>query len=137
MFDMISQIRASSEAIAGLDDLLTFVKHLMSLFGSLVILIGSLFVISQFLFRLVKDRKQILLNFDSARLGLTRSIILGLEFIIAADVIQTTTTPDFYTVGILASVSLIRAFLNFSLNKDLAALSEREKKEKEELAKAG
>lgn len=105
----------------------------MTLFGSLVILGGSLFVACQFVLRIIRSRKYEILDFDMARLGLTRSIILGLEFIIAADVIQTTTTPDYYAVGILASIALIRAFLNYSLNKDLTTLTVREQREKEEL----
>lgn len=130
MADFLSQMYLSSDAITTLDETLVFIKHLLTLFGSLVILTGSLFVIFQFLYRLVNHRHQQLLNFDQARLGLTRSIILGLEFIIAADVIQTTTTPDYYAVGILAAIALIRAFLNYSLSKDLTELSQREQTEK-------
>lgn len=135
MFDVFSHLQLSSDAITALDDILNLVKHLMTLFGSLVILTGSLFVVCQFLYRLTKSRHQQLLNFDLARLGLTRSIVLGLEFIIAADVIQTTTTPDYYAVGILAAVALIRAFLNYSLNKDLTNLSQRERADREQTVK--
>ncbi len=131
MFDFFSRIQFSSDALETLNAILVIVKHLMTLFGSLVILTGSLFVVCQFLYRLVKSRHQQVLNFDLARLGLTRSIILGLEFIIAADVIQTTTTPDYYAVGILAALALIRGFLNYSLNKDLTNLSQRELEEQE------
>lgn len=133
MFDFFSSMQISSDSFSVLDDLLTLVKHLLIVFGSLVILTGSLFVVFQFIYRFFYKRDQLLLNFDLVRLGLTRSIILGLEFIIAADVIQTTKTPDFYAVGMLAAVSLIRAFLNYSLNKDLTAISEREQKEREEM----
>lgn len=125
----------STDSIAALDDFLIFIKHLLTLFGSLVILAGSILVACQFIYRFIRSRNYELLNFDLARLGLTRSIILGLEFIIAADVIQTTTTPDYYAVGILAAVALIRAFLNYSLNKDLAALTQREQNEKDQIAK--
>lgn len=133
MSDFFSRYNFSVDALSSLDELLLVIKHLMTLFGSMVILIGSVFVIFQFLYRVMQSRKHQVLNFDLARLGLTRSIILGLEFIIAADVIQTTTTPDYYAVGILAALALIRAFLNFSLNKDLTTLSQREKEEKEKL----
>lgn len=132
MFDFISHIRYSHDALETLNAILVLIKHLMTLFGSLVILTGSLFVVCQFIYRLVKSRHRQVLNFDLARMGLTRSIILGLEFIIAADVIQTTTTPDYYAVGILAALALIRGFLNYSLNKDLVTLSQREKEEMKE-----
>ena len=135
MVDFFSQFHFSADAMAIFDHILMLIKHLMTLFGSLIIFGGSLFVVSQFLYRLIRRRRYQLLNFDLARLGLTRSIILGLEFIIAADVIQTTTTPDYYAVGILAAIALIRAFLNYSLNKDLTTLAQREQREREEMAK--
>ena len=125
----------TANALAVVDDTLIFIKHLMTLCGSLVILGGSIFVICQFIYRFIKRDRHELLNFDLVRLGLTRSIILGLEFIIAADVIQTSTTPDYYAVGILAAIALIRAFLNYSLNKDLTNLTQREEAEKEQIAK--
>lgn len=126
MNDILQNISVSSDILSTLNGFLTIVKHLMALFGSLVILTGSLFVVCQFLYRIFQTRQHQLLNFDLARLGLTRSIVLGLEFIIAADVIQTTTTPTYYDVGILASLALIRSFLNYFLNKDLDTLSKNE-----------
>lgn len=135
MHDLVSQIHFSSDLLETLFDFLTVVKYLMALFGSLVILTGSIFVVCQFLYRIMHSRHNQLLNFDLARLGLTRSIVLGLEFIIAADLIQTTTSPSYYDVGILASLTLIRAFMNYFLSKDLINLSQREEEEKHELAK--
>lgn len=101
----------------------------MALFGSLVILTGSLFVVCQFIYRIFHSHHKQLLNFDLARLGLTRSILLGLEFIIAADVIQTTRAPTFYDVGILACLAVIRSFLSYFLTKDLNNLSQKEQQE--------
>lgn len=118
-----------------LNELLILTKHLMALLGSLVILCGSVFVIFQFFYYYVYLRDQRLFNFDKVRLGLTRAIILGLEFIIAADVIQTTTTPDYYAVGILGALAIIRGFLNFSLNKDLDILTRREQEEQAQIHK--
>ncbi len=49
--------------------------------------------------------------------------MLGLEFIVAADLIGTTTTPDYYSLGIVAGIVAIRTLLNYSLNRELTALS--------------
>lgn len=133
MFDFFSRIQFSSDALETLNTILFVIKHLMTFFGALVILTGSFFVIGQFLYRLLKTRHHQVLNFDLARLGLTRSIILGLEFIIAADVIQTTTTPDYYVVGILGALAIIRGFLNYTLNKDLTSLSQKEQEKMREV----
>jgi uncharacterized membrane protein len=52
------------------------------------------------------------------RLG--RGILLGLEFLIAADIIHTVAVElTFATVGVLALVVLIRTFLSFTLEVEL------------------
>lgn len=127
MFDLFSGFQQST-ALTALNDFLGVVKHLLALFGAIVILIGAFYVIGQFIYRVIKSRQNQMLNFDLVRLGLTRSIILGLEFFIASDVIQTTTTPDYYDMGILAALAIIRAFLNYTLTKDLTDLSSKEEK---------
>jgi len=129
MSDFSIPLSFSSESLSALNDVLILIKHLLALFGSLVILTGSVVVICQFIYGVFKRRHHQVLNFDLARLGLTRSIILGLEFIIAADVIQTTTAPDYYDIGILAALAIIRSFLNYFLNKDLMSLSRQEEEE--------
>lgn len=54
------------------------------------------------------------------RVGLGRSILLGLEFLIAADIIRTVAIePSFRSVGILAIVVLIRTFLSFALSAEI------------------
>jgi uncharacterized membrane protein len=122
------------EELVHLNDFLTWTRHLLALFGSLVIFTGSVVVICQFVYRLLKSRHHQVLNFDLARLGLTRSIVLGLEFIIAADVIQTTTEPDYYALGILAALAVIRSFLNYFLNKDLEQLGRQGPGESEKIS---
>lgn len=52
------------------------------------------------------------------RLG--RSILLGLELLVAADIIRTVAiTPTFQSVGVLAVIVLIRTFLSFSLELEI------------------
>lgn len=57
------------------------------------------------------------------RLNLGRIFILGLEFIVASDLIGTTTTPDYYALGLAAIIVLIRTLPSFSLNRELMSLS--------------
>jgi uncharacterized membrane protein len=50
------------------------------------------------------------------RQGLGRSILLGLEFLVAGDIIRTVgISPTFRSVGILATIVLIRTFLSIAL----------------------
>lgn len=54
------------------------------------------------------------------RKNLGRSILLGLEFLVAGDIVSTVTVePDFRSVGILAIVVLIRTFLSFTLDVEI------------------
>jgi len=48
-------------------------------------------------------------------------ILLGLEFLVAADVIHTIMKPTFQEVAILGSIIGIRTVLSFFLNRELAA----------------
>lgn len=51
---------------------------------------------------------------------LGRSILLGLELLVAADIIRTVAvTPTLRSVGVLAAIVLIRTFLSFSLELEI------------------
>ncbi len=49
-----------------------------------------------------------------------KSILLGLEFLVAADIIRTVAvTPTFHGVGVLAIIVAVRTFLSFTLEVEL------------------
>jgi uncharacterized membrane protein len=51
---------------------------------------------------------------------LGRTILLGLEFLVAADIIRTVAvTPDAQSVAVLAGIVAIRTFLSFSLELEI------------------
>jgi uncharacterized membrane protein len=54
--------------------------------------------------------------YERYKLLLGRSLSLGLEFLVAADVIRTiTATPTFTSIGILGAIIVTRTFLSWSL----------------------
>lgn len=54
------------------------------------------------------------------RRRLSRAILLGLGFLVAADIIRILTIePSFTSVGILAAIALIRTFLSFTLKVEV------------------
>lgn len=58
--------------------------------------------------------------FRSYRANLGRGILLGLEFLIAADIIgMVAIVPSFERLGILAVIIVIRTFLSFSLQIEI------------------
>lgn len=101
-----------------------YIQHGVSLAGIFIILSGIIFALCQYGYYLVTNR-----IFEQAtwinniRLNLSRVLILGLEFIVAADLIGTTTTPDYYTVGIVASIVAIRTVLSYTINREIADIS--------------
>ena len=58
--------------------------------------------------------------FFTVRQRLGRGILLGLEFLVAADIIHTVAVElTFQTVGVLAIIVAIRTFLSFTLEVEL------------------
>lgn len=103
--------------------ILVIIQRTVSVIGIFIIISGVFITLSQYLLSIV--RGQLLTEGDAInaiRLHLGRILILGLEFIVAADLIGTTTTPDYYEVGLLAIIVLIRTVLSFSINRELMSI---------------
>jgi uncharacterized membrane protein len=58
--------------------------------------------------------------YPSLRKYLGRAILLGLEFLVAADIIRTVSeTPTMENMGLLVVIVLIRTFLSFALEAEI------------------
>jgi uncharacterized membrane protein len=55
-----------------------------------------------------------------------RTLVAGLTFQLAADIIETSITTDWEAVGRIAAIAVIRTFLNYFLERDLADIRERQ-----------
>jgi uncharacterized membrane protein len=51
-------------------------------------------------------------------------LILGLEFMLAADIVRTAISPTWQQTGQLAAIAVIRTFLNYFLEKDIEKYAE-------------
>jgi uncharacterized membrane protein len=51
-------------------------------------------------------------------------LILGLEFMLAADIARTAISPTWQQTGQLAAIALIRTFLNYFLERDIEKYAE-------------
>ncbi len=88
--------------------------------GIAVIVGGALFATLIFFRRLVR-RERFTDNYQRYRADLGRAILLGLEFLVAADIIGTVVVdPTFRNLGVLALIVLIRTFLSFSLEVEIS-----------------
>jgi uncharacterized membrane protein len=65
-------------------------------------------------------------HFHSAYLQYARWLVGGLTFQLAADIIESTIAPTWDEIGRLGAIAVIRTFLNFFLERDLAEMERRE-----------
>jgi uncharacterized membrane protein len=92
--------------------------RVVELVGVLLILGGAAAATARFLARWITT------GLDTAyreyRQHLGRAILLGLEFLVAGDIINTVAVdPTFRSVGVLAGIVVIRTFLSFSLEVEI------------------
>jgi len=84
--------------------------------GVAVIVVGALAATAIALFRLARGGR----SYQPFRQQLGRSILLGLELLVAADIIRTVAVqPSVESVGVLACIVLIRTFLSFTLELEI------------------
>jgi uncharacterized membrane protein len=106
-----------------LEELALTVAHLgtriIELTGVTIIAAGAFSTLFLFLYRLASgyDRDEAVANLRSS---LGRAILLGLEFLVAADIINTVAVqPTLGSVAVLAGIVVIRTFLSFSLETEI------------------
>lgn len=108
---------------ADIHAILIAIQRTISVIGILIIVSGVVFAFVQYVNFVLKGQ---LVSHSSKintiRLNLGRTLILGLEFIVAADLIGSTTAPDYYAVGLLAIIVLVRTLLTFSINREIATI---------------
>lgn len=90
--------------------------------GVAVILGGSILAIGIYLADLRKCAAKS--NYDRLRANLGRAILLGLEFLVGADIVATVTAPlTWQSVSLLGLIVLIRTFLSFSLETEIEGVA--------------
>src|SRR3954471_13662734 len=83
--------------------------------GVVVIVVGLLLATGFFLRQ--RERPD---SYRTFRQQVGKAILLGLEFLVAADIIRTVAVaPTFEGVGVLAALVAVRTFLSFTLDVEL------------------
>ncbi|NGX35418.1 MAG: hypothetical protein K1000chlam1_00241 [Candidatus Anoxychlamydiales bacterium] len=102
--------------------LLNLLSLWVSVIGIVIIIWGVLLVVIEFLhleyISLRKKQKQ-KNDTKSTRCRLGSYILLGLEFMIAGDIIHTVLNPSKESLIILGSIVAIRTVISYFLNKEL------------------
>ena len=105
-----------------LHTILLIIQRSISFCGVLVILTGVIFALVRYFKYSLGNFGSQKMDINKIRLNLGLVLTLGLEFIVAADLIGTTTAPDFYSVGLVASIVLIRTVLSYTLNREINSI---------------
>ena len=96
-----------------------YIGKAMDLAGVGAIVVGALLATAFFVTGLRRGEKS-KTAYRNYRQGVGRAILLGLELLVAADIIRTVAvSPTFTSVGVLAIIVLIRTFLSFTLELEL------------------
>ncbi|GAA1908666.1 DUF1622 domain-containing protein [Arthrobacter gandavensis] len=98
-------------------DLIEAAGSLVDLAGVAAIVAGAVVATVLAARGLLRRREKV---YEVYRQQLGRAILLGLELLVAADIIRTVAvTPTFESLGVLAVIVLIRTFLSYSLQLEV------------------
>lgn len=87
--------------------------------GIAVVVVGVVASVLCYSAQLTRDGGR-LVAYRHARRSIGRSILLGLELLVAGDIIRTVVVdPTFTSVGVLAVIVAIRTFLSFTLEVEI------------------
>lgn len=88
--------------------------------GVAAIVIGVVVATLLAAYAVLRYRRRGFETYETYRRRLGHSILLGLELLVAADIIRTVAvTPTFESVGVLAIIVVIRTFLSWSLELEI------------------
>jgi uncharacterized membrane protein len=65
------------------------------------------------------SRRKVGISLDAIRFDVSRFLLLGLEFLIAADVIRTIVQPSLDQIAVLAAIVIIRTVIGYFLNREI------------------
>lgn len=103
------------------DDAVDLVGRIIESLGIAVIVVGVLVSLVRYAAGIV-TRATPSGGYGIARRSIGRSILLGLELLVAGDIIRTVVVdPTFESVGVLAALVAIRTFLSFTLEVEITS----------------
>lgn len=113
-------IKLSGGDTTSLDEVVEAVGKAVDVAGIVIIVGGAAAASLLFLDR--AGLEGVSTAYATYRRSLGRAILLGLEFLVAADIVRTVAiTPTFSDVGVLGAIVLIRTFLSVALQVETKA----------------
>jgi len=87
--------------------------------GVAIIVAGAALALALFMWQMRRGGP-VDVAYERLRRGLGRALLLGLEFLVAGDIIDTVATePTFHSLGVLAILVAIRTFLSIELELEI------------------
>jgi uncharacterized membrane protein len=103
----------------GLDPWLHWTARSVEVAGIVVIVLGAIAASLHFVWQVLRWGTSTVV-YSAYRANLGRAILVGLELLVAADIIGTVAVdPTLHNLGVLAAIVLIRTFLSFSLEVEI------------------
>jgi uncharacterized membrane protein len=100
-------------------EIVAVISRVIELSGVIILVLGLLAATLRFLFRGTSESEDIS-PYQQYRRDMGRAILLGLEVLVAADIISTVTiSPTLESVFVLAIIVLVRTFLSFSIGLEV------------------
>lgn len=100
--------------------IITIIEKGFQLAGVVILIFGALVALLWAGTSLILRRQGVSQAFRKLRAGLGRAILVGLELLVAADIIRSVAIdPTFQSVGVLALIVLVRTFLSWSLEVEI------------------
>ena len=94
---------------------INFIGTVIDMFGVTVIVAGIVWASAGFMRYHTGE-----MSYDTYKIRIGRSLLLGLELLVAADIVKTIAIePTFSSLGVLAGLVMVRTFLSWTLSLEI------------------
>lgn len=101
-------------------DIIEAIVAIFEIGGVIALISGAFFALVKYIGALFRRREDASAAYRQLRQGLGRAILIGLEFLVAADIIRSIAIdPTFTSVGVLGLIIVVRTFLSWSLEVEI------------------
>jgi uncharacterized membrane protein len=115
----LRRLQGSDKVDVSFEEAVKLAGQLVDAVGVAIVLVGAIFALIPYSLLLVV-RRATNQDYREVRKRLGRSILLGLEFLVAADIIRTVAiSPTIGSVAALGMIVLIRTFLSMALQVEI------------------
>lgn len=110
--------------LLSLRDTILFLADMVQMGGTLVIVLSALYAIMVYGKSFVSQRGKPA-NLQEIRIQLGRGLVLGLEFLIGADIIRTLVAPSFQEIAMLGAIVVVRTILSLTIEYEIGRYREK------------